>query len=384
MWPATQSLSSSARRRGFTIVELLIVIVIIGILATIVIVAYNGIKARADEASLQSEVSQLNKKLLTYKVTNSDALPVDAATGGFTVANNHTLYYRVAPDGKNYCLASSMQGDPTVAYSVVSTQSAVKKGTCEGYVVVPGSATFSTSDFWVMKYEAKNVSGRALSQAASTPWVNISQTDSISTSAASCDGCHLISEAEWMTIAANVLGVASNWSSGTVGSVYIFSGHNDNSPANSLAATTDDNDGYNGTGQTTGSSQRRTLTLTNGEVIWDFPGDVWEWTTGTIAGGQQPGLSGEVTYAIKQWNNGSLLFNGLPSASRPSAISGTVAGYSSTQGIGQFYSNYGEAAARSFRRGGNFNNPSDVGVLALSLINPATYTSASIGFRVSR
>ena len=35
------------KRRGFTIVELLIVIVVIGILAAITIIAYNGVQVRA-------------------------------------------------------------------------------------------------------------------------------------------------------------------------------------------------------------------------------------------------------------------------------------------------------------------------------------------------
>jgi hypothetical protein len=233
-------------------------------------------------------------------------------------------------------------------------------------------------NLWLLNRNACLSGGVALSQATNTPWVNISQTDAISTSQAACDDCHLISEAEWMTVAANVLGVASNWSGGTVGSGFIYSGHSDNSPANSLAATTD--------GNTTGSNQRRTLTLTNGEVIWDFPGNgVWEWTTGTIAGGQLPGLSGEVAYVYRQWNNGSLLFNGLPSASRPSAISGTVAGYSSGNGIGSLWSNVGEAGARSFVRGGRLSSPSNAGVLALDLGNSATTsTNGTIGLRVTK
>ena len=37
----------SIRQKGFTIVELLIVIVVIGILAAITVVAYNGIQERA-------------------------------------------------------------------------------------------------------------------------------------------------------------------------------------------------------------------------------------------------------------------------------------------------------------------------------------------------
>ena len=56
-----------------------------------------------------------------------------------------------------------------------------------------------------MKYEAKNVSGVATSQASGTPWVAISQTSAITTAAAACTGCHLITEGEWLTIAQNVL-----------------------------------------------------------------------------------------------------------------------------------------------------------------------------------
>lgn len=121
-----------------------------------------------------------------------------------------------------------------------------------------------------MKYEAKQVGATnvPISQAAGTPWVNISQTDAIANSpnVAGCTGCHLITEAEWLTIAQNVLSVASNWSGGVVGSGYIYSGHNDGAPNAALAADTNDANGYYGETNIVGN-QRRTLTLTNGAVI---------------------------------------------------------------------------------------------------------------------
>jgi formylglycine-generating enzyme required for sulfatase activity len=190
-----------------------------------------------------------------------------------------------------------------------------------------------------------------------------------------------------MTIAQNVLSVESNWDNGagvhSVGTGYIYSGHNDGTPANTLAPVADDTDGYSGTGNTSPSNQKRTLTLTNGQVIWDLAGNIYEWTNATIAGNQQPGLSGEVAYAWKQWNNGSLLMNGLPYNSQPASTS--IPGiWNSTQGVGQLYTNYSEATTRVFRRGGTWGSGSIVGVLTLNLNYSAGDTNSFIGFRVSR
>ena len=52
---------------GFTIVELLIVIVVIAILAAITIVAYNGIQARSRDATRSSDVAGIKKALELYK-----------------------------------------------------------------------------------------------------------------------------------------------------------------------------------------------------------------------------------------------------------------------------------------------------------------------------
>lgn len=51
------------KQLGFTIVELLIVIVVIGILAAITLVAFNGIRDRADAAAIQSDLSNFAKRM---------------------------------------------------------------------------------------------------------------------------------------------------------------------------------------------------------------------------------------------------------------------------------------------------------------------------------
>ncbi|MEO8691329.1 MAG: prepilin-type N-terminal cleavage/methylation domain-containing protein [Candidatus Saccharimonas sp.] len=60
------------RYAAFTIVELLIVIVIIAILATITVVAYNGIINRAHEASLKSDLDNSSNLLEISKVINGE------------------------------------------------------------------------------------------------------------------------------------------------------------------------------------------------------------------------------------------------------------------------------------------------------------------------
>lgn len=54
------------RTAAFTIVELLIVIVIIGILAAITIISYTGITARANTAAIQADLANASKKINMY------------------------------------------------------------------------------------------------------------------------------------------------------------------------------------------------------------------------------------------------------------------------------------------------------------------------------
>ncbi len=70
-------------KSGFTIVELLIVIVVIGILAAFSLVAYNGIQAKANDSRRLNDVSLMNKALRLYKVDNG-AYPNTQPNPGFS------------------------------------------------------------------------------------------------------------------------------------------------------------------------------------------------------------------------------------------------------------------------------------------------------------
>lgn len=75
-------------RKGFTIVELLIVIVVIGILAAITIVAYNGIQQRARDAQRATDIKTIAKALELYKVqTGNYPVPVGSTgQGGWEIS----------------------------------------------------------------------------------------------------------------------------------------------------------------------------------------------------------------------------------------------------------------------------------------------------------
>ena len=216
-------------------------------------------------------------------------------------------------------------------------------------------------------------------------WVEIQafeKTDAINKAITPCDGCHLITDAEWLTIAQNVMSVPSNWSGGTVGSGFMYIGHNDNSPTNPLAASSYDSDGYSGTGSSSGD-QRRTLTLTNGEIIWDISGNVWEFTSGQVSGLSQAGKTGQTIYEWTQWNAvtkpGNMPVNSTPAFANPAASSWTT-----VNGIGLLWSNPAETITKAIIRGGAWYLAGAAGVFLTDTALTPTTSNAFTGIRVAK
>jgi len=91
--------------RGFTIVELLIVIVVIGILAAITIVAYNGIQQRATTAAIQSDVAQNAKSIMAGMALSPTGIyaSVDVMPGGLATTKFDTSRYKVV----TYCATTT-------------------------------------------------------------------------------------------------------------------------------------------------------------------------------------------------------------------------------------------------------------------------------------
>ena len=65
------SLKKMRDSKGFTIVELLIVIVVIGILATLVVTTYSGIEAKARDSKRQADVKAIQTQLEAFYASNN-------------------------------------------------------------------------------------------------------------------------------------------------------------------------------------------------------------------------------------------------------------------------------------------------------------------------
>jgi len=134
----------SKLKQGFTIVELLIVVVVIAILASITIVSYNGVTKSAKNSAIQGILSQAVQKLELAKMNSAtDTYPASLSDAGLDLVSSGDTLYTYAPssDSKLFCLASSRSGR---TYYITSTIQTPKPGICNASVGVAGTGDVAT------------------------------------------------------------------------------------------------------------------------------------------------------------------------------------------------------------------------------------------------
>lgn len=136
----------SRDRKGFTIVELLIVIVVIAILAAISVVAYNGVQERARNSSALTLASQIAKKAEVYYAVNGTYPTVaanftgESALEGMKVTFGNTGQVAAYPVAGNFNSVAAAQTQFNTGSRVIYVASST------GYSIVyrTGSATYAT------------------------------------------------------------------------------------------------------------------------------------------------------------------------------------------------------------------------------------------------
>ena len=141
-------ITNKNKQTGFTIVELLIVIVVIGILAAITIVAYNGIQNRAKLATYQSDTVGLVKKSEAFNsVTGAYALtttPVTPDTGATVCQSANGLAVASSLNGQS---ESKLNTGVNICGVIAGTV-----GTGPTYAQATTAATNAASDYYFVQY----------------------------------------------------------------------------------------------------------------------------------------------------------------------------------------------------------------------------------------
>ena len=148
-------ISLKRRSQGFTIVELLIVIVVIGILALLVITTYSGIQAKARNAKRQTDIQSLQTQLeaffsqngyypslgdfnsTSWRATNMKSLDAGALVDPSSTCNPSTTSCLVAaPAAKSYSYAvtdsNGASCETTDTNCALYTLTATYEGTVNG------------------------------------------------------------------------------------------------------------------------------------------------------------------------------------------------------------------------------------------------------------
>lgn len=120
------------RQHGFTIVELLIVIIVIGILATLILVAYRGVTDQAKSSAAKNDLEHIAKQLNVYKENTGGGTTYPADTSSLQYSSGTTIQYSVnnAVNPATYCVTAT---NGSVSYFVSNGSQAPAAGGCPGH-----------------------------------------------------------------------------------------------------------------------------------------------------------------------------------------------------------------------------------------------------------
>lgn len=161
----------SSKYQGFTIVEILVVVVIIGILIGLVTVAYSGIQKSAQTAQTKQDLDDIYKALSIYRARNG-IYPTTLTEAGITQNAQGTSYqYTPSTVGgvSTYCLTGT---NGTVSYKLESGSNKVVEGGCTGHVVGGSGSVTNLATNPSIETATTNIGGANATVARSSTWAS--------------------------------------------------------------------------------------------------------------------------------------------------------------------------------------------------------------------
>ena len=132
------------KQAGFTIVELLVVIVVIAILAAITITTYRGIQVRAGSTTLKSDLAGAAKQLEIEKVEEDHYPGANGVkTDGGTLHKSTRTTFQYTKTGDSYCLTATSSQNGVPAFMITSDNRSPREGVCPGHT---GASTGGNTD----------------------------------------------------------------------------------------------------------------------------------------------------------------------------------------------------------------------------------------------
>ncbi len=131
-------------QKGFTLVEILIVVVILGILAAVVIPQFTEASTEAKTSSLCTDLQTVRSQIELYKVQHNDTMPGSVSSVSFT--QSMTLYSDVigntnATQTATYCYGPYLQKIPSNQFAPTAIATTIDTGTTD-------PTTASTTGGW--------------------------------------------------------------------------------------------------------------------------------------------------------------------------------------------------------------------------------------------
>lgn len=333
-------------------------------------VASTGIPLLAEHAEIKSLTGSSTTFSFAVHPTGRGTPRLLIATGSvqdrFGNPNPRAIVLTIAlpgSDGSDVVFPENGQNSVYILVPrVVLTDGSIQPPFYLGKFPATAGGTSSSGPLWMrdatFQPDGDDARHAAATLASGKPWVSISWKEA--KAACTLAGASLVSERQWLAVASDALAIGANWR----GSV-MYRGLSASTVARGQASSESQ--------PAATSLEYRKKVLSNGAVIWDLGGNVWQWVDGTQPSGSW--YTGDTTTG---WIEAT-----SPAITNPLLKLSLGSSPGAAYGIGRVF-NFSADSTRVMLRGGRWDESDNGGLFALRLNRTESDKGVGYGFREAR